>query len=224
MSNSDNFFESSTYKDGVFKGLLPEYYPKKYQNYIKEEVVLLQQKVKGAKRILEAGVGIGRLIPKLAPLVDELVGIDDAQFMLNKSKAVAAAFLNVQIVEAKIEHLHKRYPAHYFDHSLCVWNTFGNIDNQVIVLQELAAVTAGSIFITVFHKNTLHDRLELYEAIDVQIERIDKENETFYLHGYVSRTFNAQDIADLAQQAGLKVVETQILGEVILWAELRAHP
>ncbi|MFA6918901.1 MAG: methyltransferase domain-containing protein [Patescibacteria group bacterium] len=220
MSNSDNFFESTTYKDGIFKGLLPEYYPQKYQDYINEEVALLKSKTKGASRVLETGIGIGRLIPELAPQVGELIGIDNSQFMLGKSKSVAQNYSNVQIIEGEIEHLSDTYPEDYFDFSLCVWNTFGNITDQVSALKELAKVTSKSVFITVFHKGNIKERIEFYKNVDVEVIDIDRENEIFYLNGYKSMTFNIEDIQKLAKQSGLKVVDSKILGGVILWVEL----
>ena len=81
----DEFFEGSDFEGTEFKALMPKYYPPKYQEYIREETELLKSRVKGSNRILEAGVGIGRLIPELAPLVKEFVGIDNADLMIKKS-------------------------------------------------------------------------------------------------------------------------------------------
>lgn len=221
MTNaSNNFFESSTYKDGIFKGLLPEYYPPKYKQYIHEEVALLKSKLNGARRILEAGVGIGRLIPELAPIVHEFIGIDNAQFMLNKSKEISSNYQNVKLVGEKIENLSNLYPEDFFDFSLCVWNTFGNLDDQVVALKELSRVTEKSLFITVFHKGTASDRLDFYKNVEVEVVDIDKENEIYYLKGYTSRTFDADDITRLANKAGMRVLGSKILGGVMLWVEL----
>lgn len=220
MSTMNNFFESASYKDGIFKGLLPEYYPPKYQQYISEETALLKEKTKGAKRILEAGVGLGRLIPELAPQVQEFIGIDNAQFMLVKAREVARAYSNVKILDQDIENLSQLYPKEYFDYSLCVWNTFGNLHDKAVALKALAAVTKNSIFITVFLKGTVKDRLELYKNIEVEILKQDPETETFYLKGYVSKTFNVQDFEKLAAAVGLIVKEHRILGGVILYVEL----
>ena len=94
---SEGFFEGKKYQDGKFKGLIPKYYPKKYKSYIKDETKLLKQKLNGVNRVLEAGVGIGRLIPAIAPLVKEFVGIDNSHFMLKESIKVARNYSNVRI-------------------------------------------------------------------------------------------------------------------------------
>jgi len=215
----EDFFEGRTYKSGEFKGLIPKYYTKKYQNYINEEVALLKLKVKGDNKILEAGVGIGRLIPDLAPLVKSFIGIDTADFMIQKSQNIAKNYSNVEIFKKDILSISKDYPKNYFDYSLCVWNTLGNIKDPIKTLKELFSVTKKSIFITVFYKGTVKDRLELYKAIDVKVIKYDKE-ELFSLEGYTSKTFNENDIKKIANESGLVVKETKILGGVILWAEL----
>jgi ubiquinone/menaquinone biosynthesis C-methylase UbiE len=217
---SKNFFESKTYVNKEFKGLIPSYYPKKYKQYINEETNLLVSKLKKANRILEAGVGVGRLIPKFAPLVNEFVGVDNSNFMITKSQEVAKDFSNVKIIKEDIKNLSNIFSNHYFDYSLCIWNTLGNVNNPITILKELSKITAKNIFITVFFKETIKDRLEFYKAVDVNVIKINKSDETFFLDGYVSKTFNVQDIENLAKKSGLIVKETKILGEVILFAEL----
>jgi SAM-dependent methyltransferase len=216
-----SFFEGKSYDKGEFKGLIPKFYPKKYKQYIQEEADLLKSKVKGAKRVLEAGVGIGRLIPELAPIVKEFVGIDVADFMIIKSENIAKDFPNVKIIKYMIENLSNLFSENYFDYSLCVWNTLGNVKDSVVILKELKKITKKSIFITVFYKGTMKDRLDFYKSVDVNIIEVDKENGIFYSDsGLISRTFDIQDIKNLAKQAGLILKKIKILGGVILWAEL----
>ena len=109
----EDFFEGKDYEEGKFKGLMPEYYPPKYKQFIDEETALLKAKVKGANRILEAGVGIGRLIPSLAPLVNEFIGIDTADFMLKTSNEVAKEFSNVKIIHGAIEEVDDLFPENH---------------------------------------------------------------------------------------------------------------
>jgi len=217
---SKRFFEGVTYLKGDFKGLMPRYYPEKYKKYVKEEVFLLKKKINGANKVLEAGVGIGRLIPELSPIVKEFIGIDNSQFMLKKSELVANNYKNVKIFDLEIEKLNEKFPEKYFDYSLCVWNTLGNVKSEVNVLIELNKVTKYSIFITVFHKGTIKDRLDFYKHVDVDVQKIDEKKEIFYLKGYKSKTFNLEDIKKIAEKAGLKVKDSKVLGEVILWVEL----
>lgn len=217
----DGFFEGRDFEGGEFKALIPKYYPPKYKRYIEEETRLLKLKLKRANRILEAGIGIGRLIPELAPIVKEFVGIDNADLMLKKSKEIAKNFTNVNIIKGNLENLSELFLPKYFDFSLCVWNTFGNLEDEVTVLKELAKVTSKSIFITVYHKGTLDDRKKWYKTVGVKISKIDEKNEIFYSEsGLKSKSYSLEDIKEIAKASNLQIKDSRILAKVILWVEL----
>jgi SAM-dependent methyltransferase len=217
----DQFFEGEDFKRMKFKALIPKYYPKKYKQYIKEETQLLKSKVKGSNRVLEAGVGIGRLIPKLAPLVKEFIGIDNAELMLNESNREAKNFSNVKIEKCNLEDISKIFPKEYFDFSLCVWNTLGNVENEVKVLRELSFVTIRSIFITVYLKGTLDNRKNWYDAMGIKINRIDEENEIFYSKsGLRSKSYSLKDVQRIAHNSNLQIKDSKLLNGVMLWIEL----
>ena len=220
----DEFFEGKDFEGGEFKALMPKYYPPKYKQYIEEETELLKLKLKGANRILEAGVGIGRIIPDIAPIVKEFVGIDNADLMLKKSQEVANKFSNVKIIKGELENLSKLFPRKHFDFSLCVWNTLGNVKNEVQILKEIAQVTKKSIFITVYHKGTLEDRKNWYKTVGIKIFKVDEENEIFYSEsGLKSKSYSLDEIEEIAKASNLQVKASRILGEVILWVELASQ-
>lgn len=217
----DKFFEGADFKDEEFKALIPKYYPEKYKRYIQEETQLLKIKIGNLDRVLEAGVGIGRLIPELAPLTKEFIGIDNADLMLKKSREVAKNFPNVKIINGNLEELGETFPEKFFDSSLCVWNTLGNVKDEISVLKELAKVTKKSIFVTVYLKGTLKERLNWYKTVGVKISKIDKKEETFYSEsGLKSKSYSLEDIERLARLSNLKVKSSKILAGVMLWIEL----
>ena len=217
----DKFFEGEDFGERVFKALIPKYYPAKYKKYIKEETQALERRLKGTNRVLEAGVGIGRLISVLAPIVEEFVGVDNANLMLKESKKVATKFSNVRIVKGRLENLSKLFSKNYFNYSLCIWNTLGNVKDEVKVLKEIAKVTEQSIIVTVYHKGTLKDRKEWYRKVGVEISKIDEENEIFYSKsGLKSKSYSLEDMKEIAECANLRIVNSEILGGVILWVEI----
>lgn len=219
-----DFFEGKDFKNGIFKALTPSYYPPQYQEYIRQESELLAQRMRGAHRILEAGVGIGRLIPILAPLVDEIVGIDNADLMLQKSQEMIAQHFNVKIVKGNMEELCSLFSEGYFDYSLCVWNTLGNVSDETIVLQQLRQVTQKSIFITVYKKGTLHERMAWYAAVDIPLLKIDEKNEIFYTKsGLISKSYHEEEIRQFAANAKSAVVDCRTLSDVMLWIELAPY-
>lgn len=219
----EGFFEGKDFGKGKFKALMPEYYPPKYKRYIREETELLKKKVKGARSILEAGIGTGRLIPKLAPLVKEFIGIDNADLMLKKSRDVAKRFPNVKILKGDLEKLSERFPNNYFDFSLCVWNTLGNVGNkETKILKELSKITSKSIFVTVFHRGHFTERKSLYVTIGVKIKKINREKEYFYSEsGLKSKSYSLKDIEKIANISNLKIKHSKIIAGVILWVELQ---
>jgi len=220
----DEFFEGKDFEGGEFKALMPKYYPPKYKKYIEEETELLKLKLNGANKILEAGVGIGRLIPDIAPIVKEFVGIDNADLMLKKSQEVANKFSNVKIIEGELENLSKLFPKNYFDFSLCVWNTLGNVKDEVQILKEIALITKKSIFITVYRKGTLEDRKNWYKTVGIEIFKVDEENEIFYSKsGLKSKSYSLEEIEEIAKASNLQVKASRILGEVILLVELASQ-
>lgn len=217
----ERFFEGGDYKKEEFKALMPKYYPLKYKRYIREETKLLKSKLSGAKRILEAGVGIGRLIPELAPVVKEFIGIDNADLMLKISKNIAKKYSNVRVVRSNLEKLSEIFPKKHFDFSLCVWNTLGNVKDEVSVLKELEKVTSKSIFVTVHYKSALTDRKNWYKTVGISIKKIDEKNEIFYSEtGLKSKAYNLSDMQKIVKKSNLQIKESKVLAGVVLWVEL----
>ncbi len=115
------------------------------------------------------------------------------------------------------------FPRHYFDFTLCVWNTLGNVKNEIRVLRELAQVTSGSIFITVYYKGTLEERKHWYRTVGVRIKKVDEKNEIFYsASGLRSKSYSTADIRRLAASSHLRIQDLRMLNKVMLWAELCA--
>lgn len=219
---TDTFFEGKDFEDGVFKALMPKFYPPEYQQYIEEETSILRERLAGAPRVLEAGVGIGRLVPELAPIIGEFIGVDNAQLMLKKAQEQSAKYKNVKIQKANLEELGTMYPQNHFTHSICVWNTLGNVQDEVTVLKELAKVTEGSIFVTVYLKGTLEQRKNWYRTVGIKISNVDEVNEIFFSEsGLKSKSYSLKEIESIAKKAGLQVVESKTLGGVILYIELK---
>jgi hypothetical protein len=216
----NKFFEGKDF-DNKFKALIPKYYPSEYKKYIEEERKLIINKVSRANIVLEAGVGIGRIIPFIASKINLFVGIDNASFMLDESKKIAKKYKNVKIRKLDIEDISKNYSKDYFDYSLCIWNTIGNVKNEVKVLSELSKVTSKEIIITVYKKGTLKQRMKWYETVGIDIKKIDKKNEIFYSKsGLKSKSYNLEDIKNIAEKANLKIKDHKILSNVILYVEL----
>jgi len=216
----NKFFEGKDFKN-KFKALIPKYYPLEYKKYIKEEQKLIINKVKGSNKVLEAGVGIGRIIPFIAPKIKLFVGIDNANLMLTESRQISKKYKNVEIRELDIEELNQNYPTNYFDYSLCIWNTLGNVKNEVKVLSQLSKVTSKEIIITVYKKGTIENRKNWYNKVGIDIKKIDSKKEIFYTSsGLKSKSYNLEDIKKIAKKTNLKIKKHKVLSNVILYIEL----
>jgi len=221
----DKFFEGADFKDKKFKALLPEFYPLEYQKYIEEETGLLKKQLSGAERVLEAGVGVGRIIPEIAPLVNEFVGIDNADLMLAEARKIAKKFPNVKIIRGDLETLGTIFPEDYFDYSLCIWNTLGNVKDELAVLTQLARVTLKGVIVTTYLRGTVENRKNWYKAVGVEIIKIDEQNDVFYSRtGLQSKSYGPKDMVDLARRAGICITNSRILAGLILWTEFRKFP
>lgn len=219
MNNDKNFFEGKDFSGGVFKALTPSYYPKQYQDYIKQEEELIVSNIKNSDVILEAGVGTGRIIPKIAPLAKKVIGIDNVDLMIKSSTEIAKQYPNVKIVKCEIENIGNFFGKNYFDKTFCIWNTLGNVESEVGVLKNLGKVTRDKIFVSVYKKGTLEERKNWYETVGIKLKKIDEAKEIFYSEsGLKSKSYSEQDLADIAEQAGLRIVEIQTLNDVMLWA------
>ncbi len=217
----EGLFDNKGFEGEEFRPLIPKYYTLKYKNYIKEETNLLKKKLIGTNRVLEAGVGIGRLIPEIAPIVKEFVGIDNSGFMIKKSKETGSRFSNVSIIKGNLEDVSSKFPPKYFDFSLLLWNTLGNVKDEVLVLKEVSKVTKESIIITVHQKGKVEERKKWYKAVGIKILKIDEKNETFYFEGEVkSKSYSLEEIRKLAKRSNLQVKDSRVLGDVVLFVEL----
>ncbi|HLC52139.1 MAG TPA: methyltransferase domain-containing protein [Candidatus Nanoarchaeia archaeon] len=214
-------FNNKGFENQEYRPLIPKYYTLEYKNYIKEESRLLINKLKGPYRILEAGVGIGRMIPKIAPIVKEFFGVDNSEFMVKTSKEVGSKFTNVKIVKGDLEHLAELFPSKFFDFSLLLWNTLGNVKDEVVVLKELSKMTKKSIIITVHLKGKMENRKRWYQKVGINIIKIDPKKEIFYFDGNIrSKSYSLDSIKKLAKKSHLHLKDSKVIEDVVLWVEL----
>lgn len=215
---SDAFFENKGNKP--FKPLNPQHYTPPYRQYVKEEAERLAEILKGAGHVLEAGVGIGRTIPHIAPHVEKLTGIDQSEGMLAQARKAAKGHPNVDIIHSTLEEAADRFPAKHFDLALCLWNTIGNVKSDTDVLKALARVSRRGIVLTVHAKGNLEKRREYHAAINAPIARIDSDETIHTANGLISRAYSEADLHRLAASAGLRVKDLQKLAGVMWMAVL----
>ena len=153
----------------------------------------------------------------------EIIGIDNAVAMVDMAKKYEKEFPNFLAINGNLGDLSRLFAEKYFEFSLCIGNTLGNVENEKEVLKELAKVTEKSIFITVFKKGTMEERKEFYKTLGIEIKKIDK-NETFYAENSLqSKAYSIEELETLAREANLTLKESKDLNSLILWAEFLVH-
>ena len=117
---------------------------------------------RGDERALDVGTGAGALALALAPLVREVVGVDRVPELLAHARERAAAFGNVELVEADAAAL--PFPAESFDLAATI-RTLHHVPRPELVVAELARVTRPGGRVLVIDQIAPADPLEAL-AID----------------------------------------------------------
>lgn len=117
---------------------------------------------RGDERALDVGTGAGALALALAPLVREVVGVDRVPELLAHARKRAAAFGNVELVEADAAAL--PFPAESFDLAATI-RTLHHVPRPELVIAELARVTRPGGRVLVIDQIAPADPLEAL-AID----------------------------------------------------------
>ena len=117
---------------------------------------------RGDERALDVGTGAGALALALAPLVREVVGVDRVPELLAHARERAAAFGNVELVEADATAL--PFPAGSFDLAATI-RMLHHVPRPELVVAELARVTRPGGRVLVIDQIAPADPLEAL-AID----------------------------------------------------------
>ena len=180
-------------------------YPEPQREYLRVEKELVLDFLKGAGRVLDVGIGTGRLIPDIAPYVKELYGVDLNQEYLQGAQQAAAPFTNVRLVHLNVEHLGDQFVKNFFDKSISIWNTIGCVENAQAVLQGMTHVTAREVFFTCMAFGTLEPRIAYYETLGLEYS-IDKKTETIFSKEWgATRPFTREQIEELVAHTDMKI-------------------
>jgi hypothetical protein len=141
--------------------------------------------------------------------------------MIKQSNKIAQKFNKVKIIKENIEDLNKRFPKDYFDYSLILWNTLGNVKDEIVVLNNLKQITKKGILITPFLRGNVEKRKEWYKSVGIELDHIDEGTETVYSKsGLLSRSYTLEDFRRFAKETGLILKRHKILSEVCIFVEL----
>ncbi len=200
-------------KDASY-ALTLEKYPKKYIDFLEEEMNLVKRIVKGRKTLLDVGCGTGRAFSILASLVDDYTAIDIDKKCIERSMEEAKKFDNVKVILLDGEELSQYFKTNQFEVSISLWNTLGAVSNPNKFLSEILKVTQKICFLSVIKKGTLKERKEYYDKLNIEYV-IDYETETISSKTWGDvKAYSKEEIISLCESVGFKVKEIGELAEL----------
>lgn len=180
--------------------------PQILKKFFTGDIDYIENKLEKSGKVLEIGCGFGRLLPYLAKVSREVVGIDFSKLQVKKSRALFRNNKNVKVELMSAEKL--KFKDGIFDTTACLNCSLGNMPGiESLVISEMKRVTkkGGKVIVRVFadnkkvrtaqHKN--YKRLGFTEIKDLGKAVVTRE-------GFYSSRFSKQDLNNLFANAGLK--------------------
>lgn len=189
-----------------------EKYPREYKEYLRLEKRWVNKNLKDCDSLLDVGCGDGRMYPVLKKLCNRYVGVDldiVALKVARKYESSKSKFTFLDVTKKQ-----KKFKRGEFDCVVCLWNTIGNIPNDVAALRFMHHVCSRKCLITVVKKGTLKLRNKYYTTLNANF-RIDEKSEIIYSKEWgFSKPYSKNEIASLCKRVGFKVVKIISLGKV----------
>jgi len=201
-------------KNGSFKNISKG--DRTWYSTYKKETQELQKDIKkfNPKEILEIGSGSGRIISAIYNLANKskITGIEKDKLMVNYLKKRFKNKKNIHIKNNEIYNYLKK-TKDTFDMSLCLMNTFGNINNKK-TLESIISKSKLFIF-SVYNNKYNKDRKEMYIARGHK-EFIFKDNtykiNDYWVKGLVSKSFSKDEIKKMVLEAKGKIIKLKPTG------------
>jgi len=183
--------------------------PDSYKKWFKEEKEYLRKNITKNSKVLEVGCGEGRSIKDVLERTSNVTGIDHDKKAVSDAKSNLKNYPNVNILKADAKDL--PFENSSFDYVICM-TTFANFDKQKVkALIEMKRVVKdkGNIIISVFSEDAFKERMKMYKKFNMPIKQIINNKVIFTeeLENVVSEQFSKEELLELFNKTGLKVVE-----------------
>ncbi len=190
-----------------------------YKRYFTAEKEYLTEHIKTNAYVLDVGCGDGTTIQSILPVTKNIVGIDNDPKAIEdaKTKLSSTPNLNIMLADA----LKLPFSDKTFDVVVHVMTLVNFKENKVKALQEMSRVLkdGGKIIVSVYSKDALPARLEMYEQAGIPIEGID--GTTVIIDKNVeSEQFSKKELEKLVNEASLKLLVCQKVESIAYICEL----
>ena len=197
-----------------------KYWPQKLKKYLESEDKSLVENIKNNSVVLDVGSGEGRHLQLLAGKCKKLFGIDYSKTMADYSKRVLGGYNNIVILNEDIKN--SKFPKNSFDHIICMFNTFGNMDveTQKLFLEKISRfIKPGkTIFLSVYSEKAKETQIEFYNKIGLIVKGFDED--FVYTDRFISERFSKDKIKKIVESKGLKIKNIVELNEISLLLEI----
>jgi SAM-dependent methyltransferase len=153
----------STVLAGVRLRRCYEIAPPRVQQYLREELRFVCQRVAQSDVVLELGCGYGRLVWQLAPVARLVVGIDTSSESLRLAQTLSDPHLRCAF--ARMDAARLAFRPHAFDVVVCVQNGVCafHADPVVLLAEALRVVRSpGRLLFSSYSERFWHDRLDWF--------------------------------------------------------------
>lgn len=157
--------------------------------------------------ILDVGFGRGRyLIPFSKEDRLRVIGIDYSLLMELLTLRIAQLQGGVTVDARAGDATRIEFLDRSFDLTMCMYNTLGNIPQELQALREMRRVTrkGGLIVLSVCSDKSLDHRLEMYERMGLTVERIE-DGKVYTKEGLTSKGYTREALERVLNETGLDV-------------------
>lgn len=191
------------------------------QLFVAEKDYLIARIPKGSS-VIDVGCGDGTTIQTLLPVAAVITGIDNDTEAIRDAEARLLPDSRINLVFA--DALALPFPDKMFDVATHMMTLVNSEGNKVKALKEMGRIIKddGKIIISVYSEDALSVRLETYQQIGVPIEKIEGTKVIFdkSVGANKSEQFSKEELAALAQKAGLKIEDCTKIGGIAYICEL----
>ncbi len=173
------------------------------RQYLKNVHDYLLKHISGNVLVLEVGCGTGDFIKEIAKQVEEIIGIDVSDKLLDAAKKNLKGIKNISLIRADIDSA--EIPRDYFDFIISMW-TLPNLDNPLPFIKKMkrALKSTGTIFVDTYSEKATKDRVQQYENYGLTVSKIGNK-EIVLKEGLTEKIYTKKDLERLFKKAGMKV-------------------
>lgn len=188
-----------------------------YKEGLSKEKEFLLKNLPENSVVLDIGSGFGRVLEILALKAKKIVGIDNDEEAVEKSKEFNKGSDNVKILLGDAEDL--KFEDGEFDVVTCLGGTpsnFGKTRNKIYSEIKRILREEGIFFCSVYNEDALEERLSYYDKCYSGKYSVNKETgyvEIFEM--FVSEQFSKEQITKILEENGFKILE--IIKEGVLY-------